>query len=289
MTSAPQDSIPFGHFSEDDREYVITDPFAPPRAQVKKEEMLGRVRIETPDLSVNRLVNVWSKQQIQLCVEFGRDGARGFRDTLQDAWGILPFMRGTINLHGWDGDWYLAGWSDAGNPVGSHKNSEGRIFLNTQTWAVLTGIATGDRLEKCWKAIDGTLESWKKVMPDNPGHPSAVSGCEPYAFTNQSLGPTNGRAGDSISGWITGTAGWMFRAVLEYFCGVRPGYYGLEIQPSLPSEWAGAQVRRMFRGQEFQIEISKRTSGEPAVTVNGKACNDGFVSLNEKPREEAGA
>jgi len=25
---------PFGHFSEDGREYVITEPFAPPRAQV---------------------------------------------------------------------------------------------------------------------------------------------------------------------------------------------------------------------------------------------------------------
>ncbi len=56
-----------------------------------KQVMLDAVQVATPDEKINRLVNIWSKQQIQLCVEFGRDGARGFRDTLQDAWGIAPF------------------------------------------------------------------------------------------------------------------------------------------------------------------------------------------------------
>lgn len=75
--------------------------------------------------------------------------------------------------------------------------------------------------------------------------------------------------GDSISGWITGTAGWMFRAVLEYFCGVRPGYHDLEIRPCLPSTWDHVKVRRTFRGKEFLIEITRSASGEIAVTVNG--------------------
>jgi len=45
-------------------------------------------------------------------------------------------IRLAIEEHGWDGEWYLAGWSDFGNPVGSKSNKEGRVFLNTQTWAV---------------------------------------------------------------------------------------------------------------------------------------------------------
>ena len=44
------------------------------------------------------------------------------------------------------GDWYLAGWSDFGNPVGSKSNKEGQVYLNTQTWAALTGIAKGGKL-----------------------------------------------------------------------------------------------------------------------------------------------
>ena len=248
-------------------------------------------------------------------------------------------IRDAINRHGWDGEWYLAGWSDLGNPVGSHRGDEGRTFLNTQTWAVLTGIATGDRLEKCWKAVDEILESrhgsltlwppytrkdensgrvsmllpgmyengtpychgtafkivadivggrpdkalasWKKVMPDNPDHPSSVSGCEPYAFTNQYLGPTNGRSGDSISGWITGTAGWMFRSVLEYFCGVKPTYYGLEIRPCLPSGWDSVLVRRRFRGKDFDIRISRDLSGQVSVTVNGLPCPKRFIEVDK--------
>jgi len=452
----------------------------------EKKAMLDKVWIETPDPAINRLVNIWSKQQIQLCVEFGRDGARGFRDTLQDAWGILPFnaplaeakiketlqhqysdghavrgwlplqphhysdgpawiaptvaaylketgnrgfldemvpyldkgdasvfdhmltgirhlstdlgvhglvlahegdwndslnwmgrggkgesvwtsmalfhscqvvaemardflhqpelekemleraekIRVAIEQHGWDGDWYLAGWSDFGNPVGSKSNTEGRVFLNTQTWASLTGIAKGERLAKCWKAVDEMLDnphgsltlwphytasdenvgrvtmllpgmyengtpychgtafkivadiaagrpdqalaSWYKVMPDNPEHPSSISGCEPYAFTNQYLGPANGRAGESISGWITGSAGWMFRAVLEYFCGIKPGYDALEIKPCLPSGWNEVSVRRQLRGKEYRIEI-RRSKDDYEIRVNGESCKSGTI------------
>lgn len=98
-------------------------------------------------------------------------------------------------------------------------------------------------------------------MPDNPGHPSSVSGCEPYAFTNQYLGPTNGRSDDSISGWISGTAGWMFRAVVEYFCGIQPGYKGLKIKPCLPTGWNQVQVKRELRGKVYDVAICRAGDG----------------------------
>lgn len=452
----------------------------------QKRKMADTVHVKTPDERINLLTNVWAKQQIQLCVEFGRDGARGFRDTLQDAWATAPFnpalardkiletlrhqyrdghaIRGWLPLqlhhysdgpvwipltvcgylketgdislleevaayldegegtvlehmlagvrhlsddtgqhglvlahegdwndslnwmgragkgesvwtsiglhyaltallelaeevladktlagelrtrkariekaiqeHGWDGDWYLAGYSDFGNPVGSHLNSEGQVFLNPQTWALLSGIAKGERREKCLRAIDERLEtrhgsmtlspaytqrdenvgrvtmllpgmyengtpychgtafkivadcelgrgdaalsSYRKVMPDSPEHPSAISGCEPYAFTNQYLGPDNGRAGQSISGWITGSAGWMFRSVVEYFCGVKPGYRGLTIAPCLPSGWDRVEVDRVWRGKQYHVVVTRGSTGL-SIVVNGETVADGFV------------
>jgi len=116
---------------------------------------------------------------------------------------------------------------------------------------------------------DQALASWHKVRPDNPGHPSTVSGCEPYAFTNQYLGPTNGRSGESISGWITGCAGWMFRAVLEYFCGIKPGYKGLRIEPCLPASWPEVKVRRHLRGKDYDVHIRRAGTGYD-IQVNGK-------------------
>lgn len=491
LTLAPQEikstTVVLGSFdTEAEKDRLIAKTLAPAYRKTSfdklltdKNDMLNRVIVKTPDEQINRLVNIWSKQQIQLCVEFGRDGARGFRDTLQDAWGICPFnaplakakiketlahqhadghgVRGwlplqphhysdgpawitptvaayiketgdvvlldevvpyldkgeatvkehmltgvrhlsedlgvhglvlahegdwndslnwmgragkgesvwtsmalyyslnilaemardllkepalekemldralrikqAIDQHGWDGNWYLAGWSDFGNPVGSARNTQGKTYLNTQTWALLTGLAQGERREKCIKTIDTVLESehgsltltpaytapdknvgrvtmllpgmyenctpychgtafkivsdivagrpdealrsYLKVMPDNASHPSHVSGCEPYAFTNQYLGPTNGRSGDSISGWISGTAGWMFRAVVEYFCGFKPGYHACTIEPCLPSAWNNVQIQRTWRNKRYDVSITRKGAGYD-ITVNGK-------------------
>ena len=40
----------------------------------------------------------------------------------------------------WDGKWYVYGFKSDGLPVGSHRCSEGKIYLNPQTWAIFTGI-----------------------------------------------------------------------------------------------------------------------------------------------------
>lgn len=40
----------------------------------------------------------------------------------------------------WDGKWYVYAFKSDGLPVGSHKCQEGKIYLNTQTWAIFTGI-----------------------------------------------------------------------------------------------------------------------------------------------------
>jgi len=53
----------------------------------------------------------------------------------------------------WDGDWYVAGYDDFGIPFGSSKDEEAKIFLNTQTWAIMSGTARGERLTKCKQAI----------------------------------------------------------------------------------------------------------------------------------------
>lgn len=59
-----------------------------------------------------------------------------------------------VNTSCWDGAWYIAGFDDNGEPFGTARDEEGQLFLNTQTWAVMSGIAEGERLAKCLAAID---------------------------------------------------------------------------------------------------------------------------------------
>jgi cellobiose phosphorylase len=62
-----------------------------------------------------------------------------------------------INTHCWDGEsggeWYRAATRDDGRWIGTATNTEGRIFLNTQTWAILSDTAPADRRDACWQSV----------------------------------------------------------------------------------------------------------------------------------------
>ena len=64
-----------------------------------------------------------------------------------------------INEYGWDGAWYRRATKDDGSWIGSAGNRVGRIYLNAQTWAILTDIATPERAELCLDAVERYLVS----------------------------------------------------------------------------------------------------------------------------------
>lgn len=91
-------------------------------------------------------------------------------------------IKQAVNSAGWDGDWYLAGYDDAGRPVGSHTEREGRIYLNSQTWALMSGVAEGERVAQCLKAIDTRLDSPYGPLTLHP----------PYTAYNPAIGRLTG-------------------------------------------------------------------------------------------------
>jgi cellobiose phosphorylase len=68
-------------------------------------------------------------------------------------------LMAAINEHGWDGAWYLRATLDDGSLLGSHLNQAGRIFLNPQVWAILSGVAPVDRRQRSWQAVKEHLLS----------------------------------------------------------------------------------------------------------------------------------
>src|SRR5262249_50291591 len=70
-----------------------------------------------------------------------------------------------IDQYGWDGDWFLCAYDDEGETISSATNDEGKIFLNTQSWAQLGGAATAERWEKAWGAVKRHLDSgWGLIL-----------------------------------------------------------------------------------------------------------------------------
>ncbi|HUP47518.1 MAG TPA: glycosyl transferase family 36, partial [Thermoanaerobaculia bacterium] len=64
-----------------------------------------------------------------------------------------------INEHGWDGEWYWRATLDDGSRIGSAENRAGRIYLNAQTWAILSDVAPPDRAAACMDAVRKHLVS----------------------------------------------------------------------------------------------------------------------------------
>ncbi len=64
-----------------------------------------------------------------------------------------------VNAHAWDGEWYLRAINDYGEKVGTKTESEGRIYLLPQVWAVMAGICGEERQKQLFAAVDGHLET----------------------------------------------------------------------------------------------------------------------------------
>lgn len=61
-------------------------------------------------------------------------------------------LRKTINEFCWDGNWYLRAFRDDGTEVGSHKHKQGKIFINSQSWSIISELAPEERAKACLKS-----------------------------------------------------------------------------------------------------------------------------------------
>jgi len=62
--------------------------------EARWDSLAAQPAIETPDEALDRMTNFWLKANIQQLSRVIREGTRGFRDTLQDAMGIVSFDAG---------------------------------------------------------------------------------------------------------------------------------------------------------------------------------------------------
>jgi cellobiose phosphorylase len=96
-----------------------------------------------------------------------------------------------INDYAWDGEWWMRGRDDDGNPVGTHSAEFGKIFLESQSWAVLGMVSDNERLSKAMDSVKNLLDSDYGVRLNGPGFPTwpetdkpAVKGLPPGCAEN---------------------------------------------------------------------------------------------------------
>ncbi|MFT4075319.1 MAG: glycosyltransferase 36 [Asticcacaulis sp.] len=98
-------------------------------------------------LATAHSLRLWS----QILESDGRDGSTfaGAAKTFNDA----------MNTHLWDGDWYGRGITDDDVKFGIKADTEGRIYLNPQSFALMSGAANSDRQARMVAAITEQMET----------------------------------------------------------------------------------------------------------------------------------
>ncbi|MDX2021937.1 MAG: NdvB protein [Deltaproteobacteria bacterium] len=68
-------------------------------------------------------------------------------------------MNAAVNKHLWDGHWFARGITDDDVVFGVATDQEGKIYLNPQGWALLSGAASAEQQQHMLSAIDEHLQT----------------------------------------------------------------------------------------------------------------------------------
>ncbi|MCG2761319.1 MAG: cyclic beta 1-2 glucan synthetase, partial [Candidatus Delongbacteria bacterium] len=141
----------------------------------------------------------------------------------------------------------------------------GGQYTHAAIWAAMAFAQLGDS-RRAW-------ELFRIINPVNHTlSPEAVSiyKVEPYvaAADVYAVSPHIGRGGWT---WYTGSAGWMYRLIVESLLGLQLKVDILYIKPCLPEDWKGFKLHYRYRETIYNINVTQISEGkdETRVTVDG--------------------
>ncbi|NLF32719.1 MAG: hypothetical protein GX591_17740 [Planctomycetes bacterium] len=99
-------------------------------------------------------------------------------------------LKKAILKHGWDGKWFLYSINDDGMPIGTSKAKEGRMFINPQSWSVLSGVVSPEEYTRIAQTLEphvdtpvGPVHNWPPFTKYQHGI-GQLTGTPPGFFTN---------------------------------------------------------------------------------------------------------
>ncbi len=116
--------------------------------------------------------SVWTAFQLHLVVKQLEEIAElsGKLEDKKRFHRIAEEVKDTVNKVAWDGEWYIRAFTDEGKPLGSKDNQEGKIYLNAQSWAVFSGVATKERAKICMDSVKKFLNTENGLKLFHPAY-----------------------------------------------------------------------------------------------------------------------
>ncbi|HVS26436.1 MAG TPA: glucoamylase family protein [Burkholderiales bacterium] len=181
-----------------------------------------------------------------------------------------PFDKSTLNPG------YIKGYVP-----GVREN--GGQYTHGAIWAAMAFAALGDS-RRAWELL-------AMINPVNHARSAeaiATYKVEPYVVAADvyALSPHTGRGGWT---WYTGSAGWMYRLIVESLLGLRLEVDKLRFVPCLPADWEAFKVHYRYGETFYHIAVlhTRAGNGEMSVIVDGVEQHDKAIPLVDDRQEHS--
>jgi cyclic beta-1,2-glucan synthetase len=150
----------------------------------------------------------------------------------------------------------------------------GGQYTHAAVWAAMAFGALGD-----------TDRAWELVSMLNPiKHAESANGIavyksEPYVIASDvySRAPHAGRGGWT---WYTGSAGWMYRLIVESLLGLTVESNLLRIAPCMPKDWKSFKIHYRYHDTPYEITVVQALAAEgQGVTVDDAPVSGPSIAL----------
>lgn len=241
----------------------------------------------------------------------------------------------------WNEDRFIRGYTEDGEAIGERNAPEANMWLNPQSWSVISGFASEEQADIVLDKVNERLNTeYGVILMDPPYHAHAFDGAlaviynagvkenagifsqsqgwiilaealrghgnrafqyfmenapanqndraeirklEPYCYGQFTEGKHSPHFGRSHVHWLTGTASTMMVGCVEGILGIRPDFYGLSLNPSVPDSWGEFEIKKKFRGKNLNIQVKNPNhveSGCAKLIVNGNEIQGNYIPEN---------
>jgi len=151
----------------------------------------------------------------------------------------------------------------------------GGQYTHAAIWVAMAFSKLGDN-KRAW-------EIFRMINPVNHARSAEEVACykvEPYVIAADvyALSPHIGRGGWT---WYTGSAGWMYRLIIESLLGLRLETDKLYIEPCIPSDWDSFKIHYRYRDTIYQIIVTQihDVIAKSKIILDGDECQGNFILL----------
>ena len=161
----------------------------------------------------------------------------------------LAKLDADLEQYAWDGAWYIRAYKDDGLKYGSKENDEGSLWLNPQSWAVLSGHASDKQAEMVMQAVNERLATEHGIIIVDP----------PYEFTDASVckAPLFNKGMKENASIFSHTQGWAIIAETMLGHGDRAFQYYRAFMPAAYN--TKAEIRQIEPYVNCQFTHSKHS------------------------------